>query len=224
MRINYSARKTSDFGAIDVIRGNKPHTGVDYSFAEGTKLEAVGDGVIERIADFGADNAGKTLYLRLDDGTTAIYGHLSEFKAEVGTRVSEGQIVALSGNTGVSTGPHLHFGLKAPSGEFIDPAQYEPMIASMGANTNWFMRKYNEASDYIVGKEVEFILEPIGRGLERVITGSIDAIYGVLPEIGALITVIGGAMIMLTGNPSKWLARWALGIGLIIVWKISGGV
>ncbi|MGM0836063.1 MAG: M23 family metallopeptidase [Bacillota bacterium] len=216
------ARKTSDFGAIESIRDNKPHTGVDYSFAEGTPLTAVQDGVVERIADFGSQNAGKTLYLRLDDGNTAIYGHLSEFKVNVGERVNAGETVALSGNTGHSSGAHLHFGVKAPNGEFIDPAQYEPMIASMGASTNWITQKYNEVSDYIVGKEVEWILAPIGKALSDMMTGTIEAIYLMLPEIGAFVTVITGVLMMITGKPGKWVGMWALLMGVIVAWKIGG--
>jgi hypothetical protein len=102
---------------------NRPHTGVDVALEPGTPLKAIQDGVI-RIADYGDTNAGKTVFLETDQGTF-VYGHLSEFLVKEGQTVSEGQTIALSGNTGNVIGDgHLHLGLKDGAGQFIDPTPY----------------------------------------------------------------------------------------------------
>lgn len=112
---------SSPFKASEPFRNGKLHTGVDIPLQEGTPLKAIKDGVI-KLADYGDMNAGKTVLLETDQGTF-IYGHLSEFLVNEGQKVSAGQTIALSGNTGYSTGSHLHLGLKM-NGEFVDPTSF----------------------------------------------------------------------------------------------------
>jgi hypothetical protein len=123
--------RTSDFGELSMVRDFKAHTGIDYSMGVGTKIEAVGSGVIQKIVDYGDVNAGKTVILHLDNGKDAVYGHLSEFLVREGQRVDPGQVIALSGNTGHSTAPHLHFAVK-DHGAFVDPSNYDQAIQKMG--------------------------------------------------------------------------------------------
>jgi murein DD-endopeptidase MepM/ murein hydrolase activator NlpD len=123
---------TSRFLDHEAFR-NKPHSGVDVALKEGTPLKAVEDGVI-RLADYGDKNAGKTVFLETEEGTF-IYGHLKDFLVKDGQTVREGQTIALSGNTGHSTGPHLHLGLKDESGQYIDPTPYADEAVNGGS---WF--------------------------------------------------------------------------------------
>lgn len=113
-------RITSKFGEVSQVHPT-PHTGIDLAFPEGTPLQSVGNAIVERIVDYGNENVGKGVILRLADGKEVVYGHLSEIKVKVGQMVADGQIIGLSGNTGHSTGPHLHLGLKE-NGQFIDPS------------------------------------------------------------------------------------------------------
>jgi murein DD-endopeptidase MepM/ murein hydrolase activator NlpD len=105
------------------------HSGLDFSMPEGTELRSIAEGVV-RIKDFGNVNAGKTVLIDSPDGKTYIYGHLSDFAVNNGQKVHMGDLLGHSGNTGTSTGPHLHLGVKV-NGEFVDPAPYAPMIQQM---------------------------------------------------------------------------------------------
>ena len=99
------------------------HTGVDYAVPEGTEVLAVADGKIE------AANWGKaygTQLVQKLDGGFFIYAHLSKTLVKPGDKVTAGQVIAKSGNTGNSTGAHLHVELRTKahwsSGTDLDPA------------------------------------------------------------------------------------------------------
>lgn len=85
------------------------HDGADFSMPIGTSVRAVDDGEIVMAQNDG--DYGTTLVIEHSWGKS-YYGHLSAFKVNKGDKVTKGQEVALSGNTGISTGPHLHFGVK----------------------------------------------------------------------------------------------------------------
>lgn len=121
---------TSPFGALEEFR-ERPHSGIDFNFPEGTPVKAIADGIVH-IKDFGDVNAGKTVLLEMDDGKTAIFGHLKDFVVKDGQRVSANDLLAHSGNTGHSTGEHLHFGLKeTATGRFLDPSSFQDNIQNM---------------------------------------------------------------------------------------------
>lgn len=116
------AHVTSGFGSRlhPVLQYVAAHQGVDYSAAVGTPVWAVADGVVTLAADTGA--GGNTLCLRHHNGLETCYLHLSSFGVGIhlGARVSQKQVVAFSGNTGRTTGPHLHYALKR-GGVFVNP-------------------------------------------------------------------------------------------------------
>lgn len=95
--------------------GWKGHNGIDYGCPDGDPVEAVCDGVIEYVGPGNhhplLSGGGNTLLLRNDElGIRFEYLHLSQQNVYTGQEVKRGQVVALSGNTGVSTAPHLHLG------------------------------------------------------------------------------------------------------------------
>lgn len=104
-------RVTSGFGyrKHPVLGRAMMHTGVDYQARVGTVVTAAGDGTIQRLGRFGG--YGNYIKLKHDEVWATAYGHLSRFAPglRVGSRVKKGQVIAYSGNTGRSTGPHLHF-------------------------------------------------------------------------------------------------------------------
>lgn len=84
-----------------------PHNGTDFAMPIGTPVVAPADGRVERVANHAA--AGRYVVIRHDNGYRTRYLHLSRPLVSVGERVTMGERIALSGNTGRSTGPHLHY-------------------------------------------------------------------------------------------------------------------
>ncbi|MEU2390149.1 LysM peptidoglycan-binding domain-containing M23 family metallopeptidase [Streptomyces sp. NPDC007369] len=100
------------------------HTGVDFIARSGTAVKAVGAGTVVS-AGWGG-SYGNEVVIRHADGKYSQYAHLSQLSVSVGQSVSGGQTIGLSGSTGNSTGPHLHFEIRTgPSyGSDIDPVDY----------------------------------------------------------------------------------------------------
>lgn len=100
------------------------HSGVDFRAASGTSVVAVGAGTVVEAGWGGA--YGNNVVIRMNDGTFTQYGHLSSIGVSVGQSVTPGARIGLSGSTGNSTGPHLHFEARttAEYGSDIDPVAY----------------------------------------------------------------------------------------------------
>lgn len=84
-----------------------PHKGTDFAMRTGTPVDAPADGIVERVVNHPL--AGKYIVIRHDNGYVTRYLHLSKALVKPGQRVKMGQEIALSGNTGRTTGPHLHY-------------------------------------------------------------------------------------------------------------------
>jgi len=88
------------------------HSGVDFRASTGTELKAMASGMVIGTGDTDktCKNAswGKWITIKYDNGLASTYGHLSLIKSTLGQRVSRGQVVGYTGNTGHSTAPHLH--------------------------------------------------------------------------------------------------------------------
>lgn len=103
-------RLTQGFGGGDYSQYNlKGHNGLDYGTPNNTQIIAPHGGKVLEVADEGSIGYGK--YIKIEnDKEGSVLAHLGVFQVKVGDVVSEGQPVALSDNTGNSTGPHLHWG------------------------------------------------------------------------------------------------------------------
>ena len=118
---NYSYEVSSPFGVTDSVH-RTAHTGIDLVMEEGTRLFSPVKGVVDKIVDYGNDNIGKGVRIKTDTGETVIMGHMSDTSSiHVGDNLNVGGFVGLSGNTGHSTGAHLHLGLKDKWGNIINP-------------------------------------------------------------------------------------------------------
>lgn len=108
---------TSHFGA----RWGTNHNGVDWGVPTGTSVKASSAGVVVRAGWF--SGYGICVDIQHPNGTLTRYGHLSRALVSVGQTVSQNQQIALSGNTGQSTGPHLHFEIRI-GGTPVNPLPY----------------------------------------------------------------------------------------------------
>ena len=114
---------TSGYGVrIDPFTKKKKfHNGLDIRVSIGTPVGAAADGIV--IAAGWAGGYGKMIKIKHYNGYTTLYGHLSRIYVRVGQRVRRGQIIGRSGNTGRTTGPHLHFTVWY-KGKSVNPALF----------------------------------------------------------------------------------------------------
>jgi murein DD-endopeptidase MepM/ murein hydrolase activator NlpD len=110
---------TTEYGEIDGVH-HTPHNGIDYAVPEGTPIKSIVDGRVEIVKDEGNISFGKSVRIRTPDGKLVIYGHLKDWTVRPGQVVHFGDVIGHSGNTGHSTGPHLHFQVNI-NGKPVDP-------------------------------------------------------------------------------------------------------
>jgi murein DD-endopeptidase MepM/ murein hydrolase activator NlpD len=92
-----------------ILRQWRAHKGVDYAAPIGTPVKAAGDGRVQFAGQKGG--YGNVLEIAHARGVVTVYGHLSRFAKGIhtGTKVTQGDVVAFVGMTGLATGPHLHY-------------------------------------------------------------------------------------------------------------------
>ena len=118
-----AAFNSSSYGwRIDPFNGNKAfHEGLDFSANAGAPIFAAAGGIVsaaETMPDY-----GKIVIVSHGSGLETRYAHTSKILVKVGERVEKGQVLALVGNTGRSTGPHLHYEIRL-NGNALDPRKY----------------------------------------------------------------------------------------------------
>lgn len=110
---------TSEFGPRDMF-GNDYHYGIDLGVSTGTPLKSLGPG--EVISTGYVYGGGNEIIIQYDNGYTSTYYHCLDATVSVGQRVSAGEEVGHTNNTGAwTTGPHLHFGIQDPNGDYVNP-------------------------------------------------------------------------------------------------------
>lgn len=114
---------TSGFGyrADPLTHGRGNHQGIDIAAAYGLPVRATGDGLVLQASDQGG--LGRAVFLSHGYGLTTRYGHLSAVTVRPGQRVKRGDVIGRVGNTGRSTGPHLHYEVRL-DGEPLNPIGY----------------------------------------------------------------------------------------------------
>lgn len=119
---NYS-RISSPYGyrIHPILKTRKMHTGIDIPAPLGTPIVSMEDGVVIYAGVKGG--YGNTIMVQHDDGKVTLYAHCSELVGVVGQRVSQGEVIALMGSTGLSTGSHLHFEVRI-NGQHVDPMPF----------------------------------------------------------------------------------------------------
>jgi len=121
----YPLKEIKIVGLFGEIRKGKDftvqHLGVDLDAEVGTPIYAINDGIVRLSEDLSA--YGKTLIIDHGFGIFSFYCHLNEFKVLKGEEAKRGKIIAFSGGSGYSTGPHLHLTIKINS-KSVDPLRF----------------------------------------------------------------------------------------------------
>lgn len=116
-------RMASGFGfrIHPIYRVARMHTGLDFTADIGTEIYATGDGVVK--SPDGGSGYGLHIVIDHGFGYQTLYAHMSRMAVGPGTKVKRGQIIGYVGNTGVSSGPHLHYEV-IKNGQKVNPAYY----------------------------------------------------------------------------------------------------
>ena len=117
-------RLTSAFGMRKhpVLKVTRMHNGIDMACKAGTPIYATRAGTVTRTA-YQANGAGNYVSINHLDGFSSIYMHMTHYVVSQGQSVSQGQLIGYVGNTGISTGDHLHFGISY-AGTYVNPLAY----------------------------------------------------------------------------------------------------
>jgi murein DD-endopeptidase MepM/ murein hydrolase activator NlpD len=121
--------KTGKITAGMYYSSGKYHGAVDFGVSVGTPVYAAADGIVVTSTWGGSDSYGYYIKIKHYNGLYTLYAHGSSLVAKVGQEVKQGQLIMYSGNTGNSTGPHLHFEVRVAPGGYnnrVNPLNYLP--------------------------------------------------------------------------------------------------
>ena len=115
---------TSPFGmrTHPILGYEKMHNGIDMACSQGTPIYATRAGTVTTAA-YQAGGAGYYVSINHLDGFSSIYMHMTNYVVSAGQSVAQGQLIGYVGSTGMSTGPHLHFGISY-AGTYVNPLAY----------------------------------------------------------------------------------------------------
>jgi murein DD-endopeptidase MepM/ murein hydrolase activator NlpD len=114
---------TSGFGK----RWGRLHAGIDLAAAIGTPVQASAPGIVLRSGWVGG--YGKLVEIKHPNGSVTRYGHNSQLMVQAGQEIQQGDVIAMSGNTGRSTGPHVHFEIRPDGKQAVNPITFLPRRA-----------------------------------------------------------------------------------------------
>lgn len=170
---------TSSFGFRyhPIKAKRKMHWGVDYRAAVGDTLIAAAAGTVER--SYTSTSYGETIVIRHNDGSATLYAHLSKRDVKGGDIVSAGQTIGKAGNTGRSTGPHLHFEY-VPSGVIFKSKTRIDPHKCIGNEVSGSIELYDSSSTDDDGFEI--FVDGVSMGRTEVGgTGSVISVNNILP-------------------------------------------
>jgi murein DD-endopeptidase MepM/ murein hydrolase activator NlpD len=119
-----------------IYKTEKMHTGMDFTAPIGTEIYATGNGVVSKI-EMNGRGYGNNVIIDHGYGYETLYGHMSRIKVTVGQKINRGDLVGLVGNSGTSSGPHLHYEVRKNNNPInpvnfyyndLSPEEYEKML------------------------------------------------------------------------------------------------
>jgi murein DD-endopeptidase MepM/ murein hydrolase activator NlpD len=216
-------RLSSSYGVLEEVR-NGPHTGVDLAVPEGTILRSIVEGEVTNVFD-GSGNIGEGVKILGEDHKEYIYGHMSDVDVKVGDKVHFGDVLGESGNTGNSTAPHLHFGVKK-DGEFVDPSILVPKLDSVTGDIGidksvpWYDMEGR------MDLAMETAKENMKEEFKEMIYDFLIAVRDVVIELADVIALLGGGVFIILGawklkNANRWVS--ILFVSRILIKALLGG-
>jgi murein DD-endopeptidase MepM/ murein hydrolase activator NlpD len=117
-------RVASGFGwrIHTIYKTEKLHTGMDFTAPIGTEVYATGNGVVSKVENDGR-GYGNNIIINHGYGYETLYGHMSKFNVRVGQKINRGDLIGYSGNSGSSTGPHVHYEVRK-NGTPVNPVNF----------------------------------------------------------------------------------------------------
>ncbi|MDR1425851.1 MAG: M23 family metallopeptidase [Rickettsiales bacterium] len=168
------ARITSGFGARKhpILGYTKTHQGVDFAAPIGTPFYAAGNGVVTKIIfncrgkdRHCGDGYGNYIVIRHNNLYSSEYAHISRIakNVTVGSRVRQGDVIGFVGNTGMATGPHLHYGLIYRETR-INPAKIRPMSYSRleGSELADFLKERDRINNFKISDTASIVNDRAG--------------------------------------------------------------
>ncbi len=135
VRVNFQLGDGYRFRAIHPVLGTpRMHNGQDFRVPYGTEVFATGDGIVVE-SGYSTGGFGNYVVIDHDYGLASLYGHLSEIRVPKGMNVKRGDLIGISGNSGLSSGPHLHYQVEQ-KGHAINPLNF--------FNNDMTLEEYNE--------------------------------------------------------------------------------
>lgn len=186
-------------------------------YPTGTPIYAPFEGIVTRVVDYGDKSLGKAVFVKIKGGEQYVIGHLSDIKVQLNQYVDQGNLLALSGSTGRSTGPHLHFGMFNIFGKPIDPGPLTfEAFAQQPAIVPGALHSVGETLSNFFGDK-----------LGGFFTEKLDALITVLntnsPGIITLAVIICGFGMMfgpMVGSTTgKWLGRMLAVLLVGVIWR-----
>lgn len=149
-------------------RGSEFHNGIDYSVPTGTKVRTPISGTIAMLRPTNTSNGyGNAVILQDADGMYHWFCHLDKFNVKEGDKVSQNDVVGLSGNTGISTGPHLHYTISSQprgnhsTGGDIDPDTYD--YTSVGSSGSGYGLGKSKVTIKTTGSKIKNAISGLGK-------------------------------------------------------------
>ena len=105
-----------------IYKTEKMYTGMDFTSPVGTEIHATGNGVVNKV-EYDGRGYGNNVIISHGFGYQTLYGHMSKILVRPGQKVSRGDLIGYVGNTGTSTGPHLHYEV-LKGGKPVNPVNY----------------------------------------------------------------------------------------------------
>jgi hypothetical protein len=227
-------RQTSDFGAIEPVR-NGVHTGIDLAMPVGEPLRSVVDGWVTKVWA-GDGTLGKGVTIKGVDGREYIYGHMDSVAVKVGEAVNRAGLIGESGNTGNSSGPHLHFAVRE-NGQYVDPTRHKETLDSFAityegpSNTRESMElcpQSDSVSWYDVEGKMQAAIDAKACETKLELIGWLQGLGETVADLSYTIALIGGGILIVLRVAGMTRATKYFGVlqvtHLMIRFLLGGGM